>query len=177
MAHGDEPYIVRYHEYDPQLPGVFENLKRLIQGATGASEIEHVGSSSIPGVGGRNVLDVAVPVAPAEQHQAKQALLDLGFEDAQFPHYLPVLVGQIPHEERVYPILLYIVAPDAPVLKEWIAFRDYMRSHAEAARAYDSTKRDAIASGRVVGDNYQDAKTPFIVSIVEQLRQANPDEV
>ena len=177
MAHDDEPYVVQYHEYDPQLPSVFEKLKRLIESATGASGIEHVGSSSIPGVGGRNVLDVAMPVAQEDQHKVKQALLGLGFEDAPFPHYLPLLVGQLTHKGNAYPILLYVVAPEAPVLKDWIEFRDHMRAHTEAARAYDATKRDAVANGKVIGDDYQDAKTPFIVGIVEQLRRSEPDEV
>ena len=176
-AHDDEPYFVQYHEYAPQLPNAFEKLKQLIESATGVTSVEHVGSSSIPGVGGRNVLDVVVPVAQEEQHKVKQALLSLGFEDAPFPHYLPLLVGQIAHKNNDYPILLYVVAPEAPVLKDWIEFRDYMRSHTEAARAYDATKRDAVASGKVIGDDYQDAKTPFILGIVEKLRQGEPDEV
>ena len=113
-ASEDEPYVVQYHEYDAQLPSVFTSLKRLIEAATGAASIEHVGSSSIPGVGGRNALDVAMAVAPEAQSRVRQALLDLGFDDAPFPHYLPLLVGQIGHQDRNHPILLMWWRPMRP---------------------------------------------------------------
>lgn len=168
-ATDDAPYVVQYHEYDPQLPFVFESVTRLIQSATGVAA-EHVGSSSIPGVGGRNVLDVALPVVEDNQSQVKKALYNLGFEDAPFQHYLPLLVGQIAHENKNYQILLYVVAPESNVLKDWIEFRDYMRGHSEEAQAYDATKREVIAKGKVIGDEYQQAKTPFIKTITEKLR-------
>lgn len=168
-ATDDTPYVVQYHEYNSQLPLVFASVQELIQSATGRSA-EHVGSSSIPGVGRRNVLDIALPIAENEQPQAKQALYDLGFEDSPFPHYLPLLVGQIAYESRSYQILLYVVAPESDVLKDWIAFRDYMRGQPEEAQAYDATKREAIAKGKVIGDDYQEAKTPFITAIAKKIR-------
>lgn len=167
----DTPYVVHYQAYDAQLPDVFKNIKSLIQSAISEIAVEHVGSSSIPGVGGRNVLDIALPVAEENQPTVKQALYDLGFEDSPFPHYLPLLVGQIAHGGKNYQILLYVVAPSSGVLSDWIEFRDYMRDHAEEARAYDATKREAIANGKVMGDDYQEAKTPFIDTITEKLRQ------
>ena len=169
-ATDNTPYVVQYHEYDPQLPFVFESVRRLIQSATGES-VEHVGSSSIPEVGGRNVLDIALPVMEDNQSKAKEALYNLGFEDSPFPHYLPLLVGQIAYESKNYQILLYVAAPKSSVLRDWIEFRDYMRSHPEEAQSYDAAKREAIASGQVAGDDYQEAKTPFINTIAEKLRQ------
>ena len=122
---GNAPYIVQYQAYDPRLPAVFETVKQLIQAAASAVPVEHIGSSAIPGVGGRNVLDIAIPMAESAHPTVRDALLDLGFEEAPFPHYLPLLVGQIAHEEKIYPILLYLVEPDADVFAEWIRFRDY----------------------------------------------------
>lgn len=164
------PYVVQYHEYDPQLPFVFDSVKRLIHSVTDASA-EHIGSSSIPKVGGRNVLDIALPVGEDSQPKVKEALYNLGFEDSPFPHYLPLLVGQLTYENKNYQVLLYVVAPDSIVLKDWIEFRDYMRGHSEEAQAYDNTKREAIARGHVIGDDYQEAKTPFINTVVEKLRR------
>lgn len=169
-AADDTPYVVHYHAYDAQLPFVFEDVKLLIESAIGATPVEHVGSSSIPGVGGRNVLDIAVAVAEHSQPTVKNALYDLGFEDSPFPHYLPLLVGQFAHEGRNYQILLYVVAPESDVLAGWIEFRDYLRQHAHEAQAYDATKREAVANGKVMGDDYQEAKTPFINTVTRKLR-------
>jgi GrpB-like predicted nucleotidyltransferase (UPF0157 family) len=168
-ATDDTPYIVQYHVYDPRLPGAFEKVKLLIQSAAGPIPIEHVGSSSMPGVGGRNVLDIAIPAAEPEQPAIRQALYELGFEDSPFPHHLPLLVGEVEYESTQYQILLYVVAPESHVFKGWLEFRDYMRIHPEEAAGYDATKREAIAKGRVKGDDYQQAKTPFLAAVSAKL--------
>jgi len=165
----DTPYVVQYHAYDPRLPGVFERVKLLIQSAAGPIRVEHIGSSSIPGVGGRNVLDIAIPAAEAKQPEIRRALYELGFEDSPFPHYLPLLVGEVAHESNAYQLLLYLVAPESSVFGAWLKFRDYMRAHSDEARAYDATKREAIAKGQVKGDDYQRAKDPFLAAISAKL--------
>jgi GrpB-like predicted nucleotidyltransferase (UPF0157 family) len=165
----DTPYVVQYHAYDPRLPGVFEKVKLLIQSAAGPIPVEHIGSSSIPGIGGRNVLDIAIPAAEAKQPEIRRELYELGFEDSPFPHYLPLLVGEVAYESKNYQILLYVVAPESSVFGAWLEFRDYMRGHSEEARAYDATKREAIAKGRVKGDDYQRAKDPFLSAISAKL--------
>lgn len=167
----DTPYVVHYHAYDPQLTYVFEYVKSLIQSAIGEIPVEHVGSSSIPGVGGRNVLDITIPMVEENQLMVKKALYELGFEDSPFSHYLPLLVGSVVFEGKEHQILLYVVTPESSVLADWIKFRDYMRDHAEEARAYDATKRQAIADGKVMGDDYQEAKTPFINTITEKIQR------
>jgi GrpB-like predicted nucleotidyltransferase (UPF0157 family) len=168
-------YVVQYRAYDPRLPDVFEKIKRLIQAAAGSFSIEPVGSSSIPGLGGRNAIDIAV-VAPQPKHaQVRRVLYELGFEDAPFPHFLPLLVGQIPDEGRIYQILLYVVSPDSSTLADWLKFRDHMRSHPDDAEAYDAVKRDAIAEGKAAGDDYQEAKNPFLATIAAKLKVGRPD--
>jgi GrpB-like predicted nucleotidyltransferase (UPF0157 family) len=168
-AADDTPYVVQYNAYDHRLPGVFEKVRLLIQAAVGPIPVEHIGSSAIPGVGGRNVLDMAIPAAPAEQPEIRRALYELGFEDSPFPHYLPLLVGEVAFESKSYQILLYVVAPESSVFAAWLEFRDYMRDHPEEARTYDATKREAIAQGSVQGEDYQQAKNPFLAAISAKL--------
>ena len=169
-ATDDAPYVVQYHPFDPRLPDVFEKIKRLVQATAGPVSIEHVGSSSIPGLGGRNALDIAIAAAKAQQPEIRQRLYELGFEDSPFPHFLPLLVGQITHEGANYQILLYVVSPESNVLADWLKFRDHMRSHPEDARAYDAVKQEAIAKGKAEGDDYQEAKNPFLAGISAKLK-------
>jgi GrpB-like predicted nucleotidyltransferase (UPF0157 family) len=168
-ATDDTPYVVEYHPYDPRLPEVFEMVARLIQTAAGAVVVEHIGSSSIPGVGGRNVLDIAVPAAEPQQPAIRKVLYELGFEDSPFPHYLPLLVGQIAHQSKNYQILLYVVSPESSVFADWLKFRDHMRGHPEDAQAYCTTKQEAVAEAMTGGKDYQEGKSPFLASISAKL--------
>ena len=138
-------YTVEYHPYDSNLPAVFDKVKSLIQQVLPAVQVEHVGSSSIPGVGGRNVIDMVIPAENQDQASVKQQLLALGFEDSPF---------------------------DSDVYRGWTAFRDYMRTHPEDAQAYDTVKQQTIASGNVEVGRYQQAKTPFLVSMTEKIRKS-----
>jgi GrpB-like predicted nucleotidyltransferase (UPF0157 family) len=169
-ASGDAPYLVQYHPYDPRLPDVFAKVKDLVQAAAGPVSVEHVGSSSIPGLGGRNALDIAVPATKAQQTGVKSKLYEIGFEDSPFPHFLPLLVGEIIHEGTSYQILLYVVSPDSTVLADWLKFRDHMRTHPEDAQAYAAVKQEAIAKGKSEGDDYQEAKNPFLLDLSAKLK-------
>ena len=162
---------VEYHPYDPQLPAVFDQIKRLIQRAAPDLRVEHVGSSSIPGVGGRNVLDIVIPVEGPAQASIEQHLYGLGFQDAPFRHFLPVLVGVVSEQGKDYSILLYVLPPDSDIYQGWITFRDYLRAHPEEAQAYDRVKQQAIAAGTVDGQRYQQAKTPFLVALTEKIQK------
>jgi GrpB-like predicted nucleotidyltransferase (UPF0157 family) len=161
---------VQYHPYDPNLPAVFDKVKSLIQQALPAVQVEHVGSSSIPGVGGRNVIDMVIPAENQDQPSVKQHLLALGFQNSPFQHFLPLLVGVVSDHGQEYTILLYVIPPDSDIYRGWITFRDYMRTHSEDAQAYDTVKQQTIASGNVEVRRYQQAKTPFLVSMTEKIR-------
>lgn len=162
-------YTVEYLPYDSKLPAAFEEVKRLVQGAVGDVAVEHVGSTSIPGVGGRNAIDVAVAVEEGEQSAIRSGLYKLGFEDSPFPHYLPLLVGKLAYEDSEYPILLYVVSPESGVYQDWIKFRDYMRNHPADAHAYDAVKLNAVAEGSGEGEHYQEAKAPFLTSMASKI--------
>lgn len=169
-ASDDVPaYTVQYHEYDARLPAVFEDLKRLLQDAVGPVTIEHVGSTSIPGVGGRNALDVAVVVEDNEQPAIREAMHQLGFQNSPFPHYLPLMVGQLSSRSSSFAILLYVISPHSQVYRDWLTFREHMRTHPADAQAYDLVKRRAIRNGEVEGERYQQAKAPFLASLSAKL--------
>lgn len=163
------PYTVQYLPYDSALSVAFEEVKRLVQSVAGAILVEHVGSSSVPGLGGRNALDVAIPLAEEAQPTVRSHLYELGFQDSPFPHYLPLLVGRLSYRNTQYPVLLYLVSPQASVYRDWLTFRDYMRSQTADAFAYDAVKRQVAAPG-AEGERYQEAKGPFLAAVSDKIR-------
>lgn len=160
-----------YQPYDAALPGIFAGIKSIILEAIPDASVEHVGSSSIPGVGGRNVIDIAVPCALEIHDAVRSRLRTLGFEDSPFPHYLPLLVASAHSNGRYFPILLYVIDPKDEIYRQWVQFRDYMRLHPEDAQAYDEVKRRAIADGHGEDGSYQEAKTPFIISLMGKIQE------
>src|SRR5262249_33094824 len=162
---------VAYQPYNPELPAVFEAIKALIRSELPDIPVEHVGSTSIPGVGGRNVLDVVIAAAASQQPAIRQRLYALGFGDSSFRHFLPVLTGSLTAHGHDYPILLYVVEPDSEIYRGWLAFRDYLRAHPEAAQTYDGLKRQVAGHGAIDGQQYQQAKTPFLTALRAKIER------
>ncbi len=167
---GEGSDTTEYHPYDSQLPQVFEDIKSLINNTIPSVPVEHIGSSSIPGVGGRNVLDIAIPALTQKHEAIRSKLKEMGFEDSPFPHYLPLLVASTTFEEKEYFILLYVVSSDNETYKNWISFRNHMRTHPDDAKEYDNTKKQVINEGYTRGDLYQNAKAPFIQKISAKIK-------
>jgi GrpB-like predicted nucleotidyltransferase (UPF0157 family) len=162
--------VVCYLPYDPEFPFVFEAIRKLIQATLGSITVEHVGSTAIPGIGGRGVLDIAVPTTAEEYPGVQAAMLELGFQDSPFPHYLPLLAGRFKWDATEYPVLLYLIPPESSVYQDWLKFRDHMRSNAADASAYDTVKRQVIGLDSVDAEQYQVNKTPFIQSVARKIQ-------
>lgn len=160
-----------YHPYDEKLPQVFEDIKSLINDTIPDIQVEHIGSSSMPGVGGRNVLDIAIPSLTQKHEAIRTKLKQIGFEDSPFPHYLPLLVASTAFEGGKYIILMYVVSPDNETYKNWISFRNHMRTHPDDAKEYNDTKKQVIKEGKTRGDLYQNAKAPFLQKISTKIKK------
>ena len=161
-----------YHPYDTDLPLVFDEMAAFLRTRMSDARIEHVGSSSVRGLGGRNVLDVVVTAPEADHEPLRARLVNLGFQPSPFRHFLPLLVAAVSSRGKSFPVLLYVMTPESDIYRGWIAFREFMRSHPEHAAEYDRIKRAAIANGKGDQEQYQHTKTPFLVGITNQIEES-----
>ena len=159
---------VELSEYDPKWASMFDAEASRIREALGsfAKRIEHVGSTSVPGLAAKPVIDIQVSVdsvTPMDRYQG--ILTELGFTHVSLPE---------PGDD-VYPFFLR--PPSWPTThhvhvcelggleeRKHLAFRDWLRAHPDDRRAYEDLKRDLAARLDVFG--YTDGKGDFIRSIV-----------
>ncbi len=158
-----------FRGYDPAYPAVFERLAERIRSVLPSVRVEHVGSTSVPGLGGRPVLDVVVSEDPVDQERVRAALLAIGFTDFPWAHIRPMLRAELEHGEREYRVLLYVLPSNHEYVTGWISFRDYMRSHSEEIERYQGVKRAAIAAGQTHPWSYQQAKTPYLRELSRRI--------
>jgi GrpB-like predicted nucleotidyltransferase (UPF0157 family) len=169
MARGRTLTLV---EYDPAWPARFAHECVRLRGAVAAHvlAIEHVGSTAIPGMISKPVLDIAISVADeASADACVSPLQALGYEyrgpygdDPRRRYYVLAVDGQ-----RTVHVHLYILP--ARAWDEKLAFRDALRADAALADAYAAEKRrvaDAVAWDKAA---YSDAKGPFIASVLRRI--------
>ena len=167
------PPAVEYLEYDPNYPTVFEELRRLVRSVLPDRRVEHVGSTSVPGLGGRGVLDSVVVAPPEEQARVVEALRGRGFKEFPYGAVRPGLPTSIRLEQRDYPVVLYVVPANHEYLRGWLTFTAYMREHPDQVGRYAEVKRGALAEGHTDPWAYQEAKTPYLVELAQQIEDTH----
>lgn len=156
-------------DYDPQWPRLFAQLRAPIAAALGdlARPIEHVGSTSVPGLAAKPVIDVDVVLARADGlPEAIERLAALGYEHEGD---LGIAGREAFRHAPDLPVHhLYVCTPDCSEHSRHIAFRDYLRRHRAEADAYGALKRRLAAQYRNDRAGYGTAKDAFVLGILER---------
>lgn len=151
--------------YDPAWKAAFEAIKREIEEALGelALGIEHVGSTSVEGLYAKPCIDLDVIIQdPSVLAEVVSRLAyigyihegDLGIPDREAFKYLDK-----PHLQKHH---LYVCPRNSEELYRHITFRDYLRSHPEAAKRYGAVKEMAAKRFPEDIDRYMECKAPCI---------------
>ena len=156
-------------DYDPSWPQVFEALRSPIWSAVSdiAISVEHVGSTSVPGLAAKPVIDMDVVVAEGEVAAGIARLSALGYGhrgDLGIPGR--EAFGSLPHSPRHH---LYLCPASSPALANHLAIRDYLRANPFAARAYGNLKKRLAREHPNNIDAYVEAKTDFLVGILRKV--------
>jgi GrpB-like predicted nucleotidyltransferase (UPF0157 family) len=154
--------------YDPDWPCRFDR-ERVVLAAVFAGSgavIEHVGSTAVPDLGAKPVIDIMVGLSRLADAEARtRALETAGYE------YVHEYEQQLPERRyfrkpssgpRAYH--LHCVVKGSAFWVRHLAFRDYLRAHPDASAAYYQLKRDLAA--RLDKGEYTEAKSPFIEDIL-----------
>lgn len=158
---------VQVHPPDPAWAARFAMLRdRVAPALRGiATAIEHVGSTSVPGLPAKDVVDMDVVVAdPADVPRAIQALATCGYGhrgDLGIPGRQAFRAP--PHLPRHN---LYVCVEGAVALRNHRLLRDHLRSHAADRAAYGALKRALAARHPDDIDRYTAGKTAFILGVL-----------
>lgn len=160
----DREAEVKVLPYDACWPQRFEAEREILHGAIGVytvGTIEHVGSTAVPGLAAKPVIDIMVGVESlAESLPAIPALERLGY--CHFPYRTEVMHWLCKPSPRLRTHHLHLVPFGSPFWIERVAFRDYLHEHADAREEYSRLKRRLAERYRFDREAYTAAKEPFI---------------
>lgn len=160
--------------YDEAWKDDFEKIRAELADALGdlALRIEHVGSTSVPGLSAKPVIDIDVVIKDnTVLNDAVAALAKIGyFHEGDLGIKGREAFGY-EGKEHLKKHHLYVCPEDSPELKRHIAFRDYLRSHPEAVREYGRIKEEGAALFPEDIDKYMNYKAPVINKIYEEMNK------
>ena len=167
--HGQPPIIIE--PYNPAWPTMFESEKQTLAPVLArwlAGPIEHIGSTAVPGLPAKPVIDIMGAVLDlSSSKSAIGALLPLSY--CYFDYKVEVMHWFCKPSDFERTHHLHLVPFESDLWYERLAFRDYLRSDEETRRAYMELKLTLASEFRDDREAYTDAKTEFIQSVLSSV--------
>lgn len=167
LVHGPQPVWVEVVDYNLAWPARYEQYAARLREILGERLllIEHIGSTSVPGLAAKPVIDIVIGVVDPDDE----------------PSYIPDLeserydmrVREAGHRclrggEPDAPVNLHCYRPDDPEVRRYLAFRDRLRVDTADRDRYAAAKR-ALAGRQWPDMNYYaEAKSPLIEEILQR---------
>lgn len=164
---------IRHVDYDPTWAALFEREReRLADVLDGAERIEHIGSTAVPGLAAKPIVDVLV-VAPsmARIEEWDDALTDLGYtlvhrlDERRWVHYRRPL-----DDAAATHVNCHLFPADNDLVHADLLFREALRARPEWRRRYERVKREAAANHREDVEAYSVEKGAFVEWVLERAR-------
>jgi GrpB-like predicted nucleotidyltransferase (UPF0157 family) len=173
-SRGVEPKQITVADYDPDWPGRFEDERAAIERVLGDAvlDIQHIGSTAVPGLAAKPVIDMLIAVADLDEARRRvvEPLASLGYD------YVPEYESVMP--QRLYfrkgdprGFHIHMVEPSGEFWDRHIRFRDFLREHPEAVAEYATLKKRLAREHGSDMDGYTDAKSDFIRGIEKKARE------
>ena len=158
--------------YDAGWPAMFRSERVRLQDLLApwlAGPVEHVGSTAVPGMVAKPVIDIMAGVLDLEH--ARPAIPALRGLDYRYAPYRPDQMHWFckPDPER-RTHHLHLIPFESRLWHERLAFRDALRADGSLATAYAQLKRELAVRYRHDRDAYTEAKTAFVQEVVNRAR-------
>ncbi len=158
-------------DYDGAWPGVFAELGSSLREALGAvaERIDHIGSTAVPGLAAKPIIDVQISVAafePLDAYRAPLAELGFGYR-ADNPERTKRYFRETPESGRRR---THLHVRRAGSFSEQFAllFREYLRVHPEDAQRYAAVKRRLARECGSDRHGYTEAKVPYVWELIRR---------
>ncbi len=161
---------IQIADYDPAWPTLFAREATRVRSALGdrASRLEHVGSTSVPGLAAKPLIDLLLVVEnTADETAYVPALEAAGYAlHIREPDWYEHRLFKGPDTD----INLHVFSTGCPEIDRMLLFRDWLRAHPDDRQRYERTKRELAGQGWTYMQHYADAKTTVVEEIIRRAQ-------
>jgi GrpB-like predicted nucleotidyltransferase (UPF0157 family) len=162
-------------DYDPDWPVLYEREARRVREVIGdrVHLLEHVGSTSVPGLPAKPIIDMLLVVADSADEPAYVPSMEAGGYAVRIrePDWEEHRLFKGPDTD----INLHTFSVGSPEIARMLAFRDRLRTHDDERERYLQTKRELAARHWVYVQDYADAKGEVVEEIVARAMADRDD--
>lgn len=166
-----------YTVYKNYYPSLYEQEQKRLRLFVGNQVlIEHIGSTAVPGLGGKGIIDICLGVSEKEMDKYSQLVQKAGYEYKPFGGNKNRIFHQRDCIGKLGKIIRYHLHLTFPESKDWkdgLMFRNYLRKHPEEARRYAKIKLKAATNSDQTKEKYMAIKEPTIRNILKKAVKEN----
>jgi GrpB-like predicted nucleotidyltransferase (UPF0157 family) len=159
-------------EYDESWPQLFRREADRIRSALGARalQIEHTGSTSVPGLAAKPIIDIVLVVADSADEDAYVPIMEAAGYVLRIrePEWFEHRVFKGPDTN----VNIHVFSAECPEVERMVLFRDWLCANDTDRELYERTKRELAVKDWKYVQNYADAKTAVVNEITERAEAA-----
>jgi len=160
----------KFRKYNKKFPDMFRKEKAKLKNILSKANIEHIGSTSIPNVGGKGIIDIMVSVPKKEINKIKKQLQREGY----------ILKPKAGDKDRIFfekdykyngkirRVHLHLTTNNSNVWKNAIQFRDYLIEDKGERKRYETIKMKAVKISKGEGKVYRKYKEKFFKEVLNK---------
>jgi|GEM_PF-159611 len=164
--------------YDFRLLGYFAKEKKFLNKRLSKNiRIYHIGSSAVPGLGGKNVVDIILLTSDkkrAKKLVKKLELLGYIFDpNAGDDHRIFFKRHYFQDKKIIYIVHLHLMWQTEGKYKDYLLFRDYLRVYSQEARRYYQLKKIWAKKAGLIRHKFPAMKTGYVAAILKKAQKEN----
>lgn len=161
--------------YNPAWPEMFAKEKAVLEEVFGADalDIQHIGSTSVPGMKGKPQIDILIlvdDISVVDRHTAE--LEQKGYIVYGDIHQNGARLFSREHANGEKDSNVHVYTPDLPFVQEFLVIRDYLRTHPDEAESYGNLKEKLKAEYPDDYRSYRQHKDVYVAELFERAKAA-----
>lgn len=133
--------------------------------------IDHVGSTALPNMYGKNIIDILIGV-PSEALMDKYAniLVELGYFPGNHNSGNYRFFASTKEETKMGDVHIHLVYKNTDRYKDFIILRDYLLINKVEKKAYSNLKKEIIKKGNTIRNDYKEIKSKYVTDLLNRAR-------
>ncbi len=165
----EHPNFREVQPYSEEYAVIFSKLRNYILENITGIEVEHFGSTAVPGLAAKPMIDILVIAAERNLLEIKKELMKLKFHERDVwvdTPEKPYVGGSIIYNKKFYDVNVHVCRSNSPEHITNITFRDALRKNADLRSQYEKLKNEAITMVGKTPEEYNKYKSEFIRNVV-----------
>ena len=166
---------VKILPYNNRAPKIFEDIRRfLCETIPYEINVEHIGSTAVPGLGGKGIIDILIITKRKYMWKIFELLKSKGYKsnpNTGNPPERLFVSGPYKYGSKELHIHIHITFYGSQEHKDKLLFRDYLRQHPEETKKYYELKKQWSLEAGSDASKYTKLKTSYITRILEKARR------